>query len=594
LTEYRNPQQDPGSEKKMMLAFVVVFGLILALQYVLPKPAAPKSQPEQTQSQNAAPPPTQTSPAAATSSAPVAAVQNKIAAPAATAIPVKVAADETESVLENDFYRITFTNRGAQVKSWLLKSFKDEKGNPLNLVNPIAAQTLGYPLSFYTYNADLTKKLNEGLYIASATGTVAAHDSLTFEFSDGTTTARKTFRADEKYSLSIETEVENNGLRVQAFPKWPGGLGDQITTSSYGFSSLVWRRDGSIERKSPTSGFFLTGKKWVVGGDTVQGPFEWAGTVDQYFAAVFMPESAKDTALVTLNSQVEIPKNAASPNDGKDKVSVLGLAFGNTSGLTRTRLYVGPKAVDVLETTQAQAGTDLRGILDFGTFSFIARPLFLWLKWTHEHWIPNWGWAIAFLTLIITMALLPLRISGMKSQLKMQKIQPQMKAIQEKYKRYSMTDPRKADMQKEMSELYKREGVNPVGGCFPMLLQMPFLIAFYSMLGNSIELRQASWLWIKDLSAPDPIHALPILIIITMFLTQKTMPQAGMDPAQQKILNLMGPLMMGYISWFFASGLCVYWAISNVLGYVQQVVINRSELGQQVRKSMDRRATRKK
>jgi YidC/Oxa1 family membrane protein insertase len=169
-----------------------------------------------------------------------------------------------------------------------------------------------------------------------------------------------------------------------------------------------------------------------------------------------------------------------------------------------------------------------------------------------------------------------------------------MKAIQEKYKRYSMTDPRRADMQKEMSELYKREGVNPVGGCFPMLLQMPFLIAFYSMLGNSIELRQAPWLWIKDLSAADPIHLLPVLIVVTMFLTQKTMPQAGMDPAQQKILNVMGPLMMGFISWGFASGLCVYWAISNVLGYVQQVVINRSELGQQVRKSMDRRATRKR
>jgi YidC/Oxa1 family membrane protein insertase len=598
LTEYRNPQQDPGSEKKMMLAFVIVFGLILALQYVLPKPQPPKSQPEQTQNQNqsSSAPQTQPSPAAmGTTASPLATPQSKSKAPAAPAtVAVKVAADETESVLENDYYRITFTNRGAQVKSWQLKKFKDEKGNPLNLVNPIAAQTLGLPLSFFAYNPDLTKKLNEGLYVASATGAVAANDSLTFEFSDGTTIARKTFRTDDKYSLRIETEVETNGQRVAAFPQWPSGLGDQVTTASYGGSRIDWNKGGSIERKSPTSGFFLTGKKWVVGGDSIQGPFDWAATVDQYFAVVFMPESPKDTVLVTLNSPVEIPKNAASPNEGKDKVSVLGLAFGNTSGPTRTRLYVGPKAVDVLESTQAQAGTDLRGILDFGTFGFIARPLFLWLKWTHEHWIPNWGWAIAFLTLIITMALLPLRISGMKSQLKMQKIQPQMKAIQEKYKRYSMTDPRRADMQKEMSELYKREGVNPVGGCFPMLLQMPFLIAFYSMLGNSIELRQAPWLWIKDLSAPDPIHLLPILIIITMFLTQKTMPQAGMDPAQQKILNLMGPLMMGYISWFFASGLCVYWAISNVLGYVQQVIINRSELGQQVRKSMDRRATRKK
>jgi YidC/Oxa1 family membrane protein insertase len=571
---------------------VVVFGLILALQYVLPKPQPPKSQPAQSQQSQQQ---TQPSPAPSTSSTPAAAVQKKEGAPSpAPTVPVKMASAETETILENDYYRITFTNRGAHVKSWELKKFKDGNGKPLDLVNATGAQTLGYPLSFYTYNADLTKKLNEGMYVASASGTLGANEPVTFEFSDGTTVARKVFRADDKYSISIETEVESNGQRVQALPQWPSGLGDQVTTASYGGSRIDWRKDGSIERKSPTSGFFLTGKKWVVGGDTIPGSYDWAATVDQYFAAVFMPESPKDTVVVTLNNPLDVPKNPANPGEGKDKVSILGLAFGNANGLTRTRLYVGPKSVDVLESTQAQAGTDLRGILDFGTFGFIARPLFLWLKWTYEHWIPNWGWAIAFLTLVITMALLPLRIAGMKSQLKMQKIQPQMKAIQEKYKRYSMTDPRRADMQKEMSELYKREGVNPVGGCFPMLLQMPFLIAFYSMLGNSIELRQAPWLWIKDLSAADPIHLLPVLIVVTMFLTQKTMPQAGMDPAQQKILNVMGPLMMGFISWGFASGLCVYWAISNVLGYVQQVVINRSELGQQVRKSMDRRATRKR
>ena len=173
---------------------------------------------------------------------------------------------------------------------------------------------------------------------------------------------------------------------------------------------------------------------------------------------------------------------------------------------TRMRVFAGAKAVDLLENMQSHpGGPDLRGIYDFGTFSFIARPLFLWLKWTYEHWINNWGWAIAFLTLVITMALLPLRVSSMKSSLRMQRIQPQMKAIQEKYKRYSLTDPRRADMQKEMQALYKKEGVNPVGGCFPLLLQMPFLFAFYSMLNNAIELRHASWLWIHDLSAARPV-----------------------------------------------------------------------------------------
>jgi YidC/Oxa1 family membrane protein insertase len=274
---------------------------------------------------------------------------------------------------------------------------------------------------------------------------------------------------------------------------------------------------------------------------------------------------------------------------------VVGVAVGNLSGLTNTRLFAGPKTVEVLENTQVRpGGTDLRGLTDFGFFGFIARPLFLWLKWTYVNWIHNWGWAIAFLTLVITMALLPLRITSMKSSLKMQKIQPQMKALQEKYKRYSLTDPRRAEMQKEMSELYKREGVNPIGGCFPMLLQMPFLFAFYSMLANAIELRQANWLWIKDLSAPDPYHILPVIIILLMFFSQRSMPQGGMDPAQQKMMTFMGPVMFGVLSWSVAAGLSVYWMISTLLGYVQQIVINRSALGQQVRKSMERRTTRKR
>ena len=216
------------------------------------------------------------------------------------------------------------------------------------------------------------------------------------------------------------------------------------------------------------------------------------------------------------------------------------------------------------------------------------------MKWTHQHWIPNWGWAIVFLTVVINLALLPLRISSMKSSLKMQKVQPQVKAITEKYKRYSLTDPRRSQMQQEMSALYKREGVNPVGGCFPLLLQMPFLFAFYSMLGNAIELRQANWLWIHDLAAPDPVHILPIAIIVTMFITQKSTPQGGMDPAQQKMMQIFTPVMMGIISWNLSSGLGIYWAISNNLGWVQQLGINQTEFGRQVRKSMERRATRKR
>ncbi|MFI5103359.1 MAG: membrane protein insertase YidC, partial [Terriglobales bacterium] len=359
MTEYRNPQTDPGSEKKMMLAFVIVFGLIIALQYFLPKPQAPKSQPagpQQSQQQ-----PAGTPAAAATSATPAAsATQASAATAGAPKVPVKMAEAETESVLENDFYRITFTNRGAQVKSWeLIETHKDrggkpiagnykykgEKDKPINLVNAVAAQQLGLPLSFFSYDKELEKKLNQAMYQASVSGRVDAHEPLVFEFSDGDIVARKVFRTDGGYAVSVETEVLNRGQRVQAFPQWPGGLGDQVTPAAFGGGLIDWRKDGAIERKAATSGWFLTGKKWVANGDTVSGPFEWAAAVDQYFAAVFMPDSAKDTAIVTLNNPIEIPKNPASPGEGKDKVSVLGLAFGNITGLTRTSGSASPAPV---------------------------------------------------------------------------------------------------------------------------------------------------------------------------------------------------------------------------------------------------------
>ncbi|HET9363574.1 MAG TPA: membrane protein insertase YidC [Candidatus Angelobacter sp.] len=591
--EYRNPQNESGSDKRIMLILLSVFLALGLLQYLLPKPPQPKPQ-EKGQQQQSQPTPG-TAPLPAASATPVA---SKKSAPAVK-VPVKGAASETESVLENDYFRITFSNRGAVLKSWLLigknKSgggyrYTDNNGKPFDLVNQLIAPQLGYPLSLFTYDDELKKKLNEALYVASP-----SKDSLTFEYSDGEVAVRKVFHVEKGYILDVETEVTRSGQRVQAFPQWPSGLGDQLSAGSFVASKIDWEKNGDVERKAVSSGGILRSKKWIAGGETLPGPYNWVAVADQYFAVAFMPQDPKDVTLVTLNSQAEAPKNPEKPNDAKDKANVVGAAIGNTNGLTRARIFGGPKAVKLLEDTQSQVGgPDLRGIYDFGFFSFIARPLFLWLKWTYENWIPNWGWSIAFLTIVITMALLPLRISSMKSSLRMQRIQPQIKAINEKYKRYGITDPRRAEMQKEMSALYKKEGVNPVGGCFPLLLQMPFLFAFYAMLGNAIELRQAGWLWIHDLSAPDPLHILPILIIVAMYVQQKSAPQAGMDPAQQKIMTFMGPLMIGGFSLGVASGLSIYWALSTLLGYAQQLVINRSELGQQVKKTMERRATRKR
>jgi len=569
-----------------MLAFLLVFVAIFVMQLFLPKPQQPAKPQQQAQQQTPQPSPTGfATPSPSSVSKPV---SSSSAAPKAQ---TKQASAETEKVLENDYYRITFTNRGARVKSWILKKYKDDKNRPLDLVNATAAAAHGNPLSLFSFDKDLQRKLNEALYVA----TQAPSGEISFEYSDGDVAARKTFRPDRMYVVDMDTLVTRGGQGVAVLPQWPAALGDQVTVGSYSQARIDWNQSGSVERKPPFSGNFITGRKWVVDGQAYNGPFNWAALVDQYFTAAFMPQQPDGTQLVTFHNQIEVPKNAAKPEEAKDKASVLGFALGHSSGSSRLRIFAGPKAVDVLESTQAQpGGPDLRGVLDFGFFGFIAKPLFLWLKWTHEHMIPDWGWSIAFLTLVITMALLPLRISSQKSMLKMQKIQPQIKAITEKYKRYSMTDPRRQDMQREMSELYKKEGVNPVGGCFPMLLQMPFLFAFYSMLGNAIELRQASWLWIHDLSSPDPLKILPIAIGLSLFVMQRSTPQAGMDPAQQKMMNVLGPVMLGGFSWGMPAGLCVYWAISNLLGWFQQFFLNRTELAQQVRKSQERRASRKK
>ena len=153
-----------------------------------------------------------------------------------------------------------------------------------------------------------------------------------------------------------------------------------------------------------------------------------------------------------------------------------------------------------------------------------------------------------------------------------------------------MRDPRKQEMQQEIWALQKKEGVNPIGGCLPMLLQLPIIYAFYAVLANTIELRHAGWLWIRDLSSPDPWHLLPIITIVTMLWLQHMTPQAGMDPAQRRMMNVMMPVMFGFFTWAVSAGLALYWTISNVISLGQQYVINRSHLGREIQELQAKRA----
>ncbi len=562
------------------------------LKKYFPQAPEPKPQNQPVQTQTAV-----TAPAAVTST-PAATV------PAITS--AKQASTETETVIENDLYRITFTNRGAEVKSWVLKKFdNDAQNGQLDLVNAAAAQKYGYPLSLWTYDESLRNRLNSALYVASNEGNLTAPAAITFEYADQDLVIRKTFHFDHTYVLTVETSVAYKGATIFAPPAWPAGFGDQATPASYAAAGIDYHNDASTER----SGYIFfpnyvsrLNVKSISGDNTIKGPFEWAGTGDQYFTAIFIPDDPAASALVTLRKSMEIaqkpglnPVGAGSKDTAN--IDVLGAAVGNLHGSTAERMYVGPKELAVLDAVSVPAikndSPDLRGVVNFGWWGLLSRPLFLWLKWTYKHIVPNWGWAIVLQTFIITIALLPLRITQMKSMLKMQRVAPQIKSIQEKYKKYSLRDPRKAAMNEEISALYKKEGVNPAGGCLPLLIQFPFLIAYYRMLGVALDLRHAHWLWITDLSARDPLFLLPIIMVVSMFAMQRMTPQAGMDPAQQKMMTWMMPLMMGFIFFNLPAGLNLYYTESNLISIAQQAIMNRTKLGREMREMMEKRARKK-
>jgi YidC/Oxa1 family membrane protein insertase len=249
LTEYHNPQQDPGSEKRLLLAFLLVFVMIAAMQFLVRKqqPPVPQEKPAATPQGQQTPSPQATT-AATPAAAKPAGKSPKIAVPK---VAVKEAAGETKTVLENSDYRVVLTNHGALAESWVLKSFRDNDGNPLDLVNKTAAPVLGSPLSLFLYDKDLEKKVNNALYVATPSSAEDGTQSVSFEYSDGTVSVRKIFRIKKSigkdFVLDLETEVTNNGQRVQAFPQWPSGMGDQSTVASFTNGKIDWQQDGKIE-----------------------------------------------------------------------------------------------------------------------------------------------------------------------------------------------------------------------------------------------------------------------------------------------------------------------------------------------------------
>lgn len=591
---------EPAKKKELSTELRILYASILSMAVILlwvkffaPKPPTHPEEPAKKSAlgpavagpENAAPSAsgnsTSSSPQkSATSIAPVPVVK----------VPAQADSKERTIVVENALYRVEFSNRGAVVKSWQLKNYKDDSNPPrtLDLVHPEAsAQVGGWPFSLVLDDAALETQANSGLFVAQVlspssvlTGSsptfapppaspLQAPSTLRFTWSDGHLEVTKTFYFDHSYIMHVETSATRDGAPMRAGLAWLGGFGDLTVHDPAPVESVFtfYGENGSLSTQAYKK---LEGpEKW--GPGVWMGGKDYAGIEDRYFTAAFLP--LKEPASGSIETRYWKVMRTVKDSEGKDEQEpVSQIAVASEIQPLQLRVYIGPKDYDILK----KMNPPLQALVNFGWLEVIAGPLFYLLKWIHIY-VPNWGWAIVVLTVIITLALFPLRVKSYRATLKMQRVAPEIKQIQDKYKKYKMNDPRKQEMNKEVMAVYSREGVNPVGGCIPQLIQLPIWYGLYRALYGTIELRHAPWFWwIKDLSAKDPYYILPVLMGLSMYLSTKITPMPTTDPQQQKMMKIMPIGMAGlFIVIPYPSGLAVYILTSYALGALQQWYLNR-------------------
>ena len=507
---------------------------------------------------------------------------------AAAANPSVVEASEEKTVVvQSALYRVELSNRGGVVKTWQLNKYTDDQKppHPLDLVNDSVARELGWPFSLVLTDQQLEAKANAALYqvsvgpaprpgeviydgkpakVAESSSAVAAPVEVDFHWSDGHLDVTKKLKFAENYETTVEVAVTLDGKPQPAAVAWRGGFGDKAVYNAAQLVTVYYKTGGKLN--------LLQYKKLGVSGNQSQpaiqyGPLEFAGVEDQFFTASFLPDGT-DISLWHWMQNHNVTADGKQTSEPEAE-----MAAGTTTGAPlRMRVFVGPKDLGLLEKIQPP----LAELINFGWTGIIAKPL-LWILQTLHTKVPNWGWCIVLMTLVINIAMFPLKMKSWRSMQKMQKVGPEIRQIQDRYKKYSMSDPRKKKMNEEVMAVYSREGINPLGSCLPMVFQMPIWWALWRVLNGAIELRHAPWMgWIHDLSAMDPYYILPIGMTIMMYLMTKMTPQTTTDPAQQKMMALM-PLMMGFIFFRLSSGLNLYMFTSNLVGIGQQYYLNKSE-----------------
>lgn len=546
-------KKEISMEQRLLIAFVLMGIVIFASQYLMPKPAPPPPQAKEQKKEEE-----QKQVLAETAAAGMPAPAGQPAEAAAPAGEV-FGSKEEFPFIDTDLYRIQFANRGAVVLSWVLKEFKDRDGKPLDLVASPNISTLGVrPFSVEFKDQKPSNDLNQAIFVYEKS---TDGKGITFTFSDGKVTARKSFSfKDKSYLVGVQSEVVLSGAPLSHLLVWRGGFGDQSVDKAYSAQYSLYQ---APNENYPTAMDSTAAEDAPV---VNAGNYVFAGLQDSYFAALFLPKPGQTVEVKTFSDKLPYPAGS------NERLPFVGAGVG-TAGKLDLLAYVGPKDLELLAATDQR----LVSVVDWGWFGWIARPLFAMLRWTYTYTGYNWGWAIIAVTVLINFALVPLKLSSMKSMKKMALLQPQIQAINDKYKGVGLKDPRAGDKNAEVMELYKKNGVNPAGGCLPLLLQFPFFIGFYKVLSVAIELRGADWLWVTDLSRPETmtLRMLPLLMLGSQIYLQKMTPSTGGDPAQQRMMMFMMPVMMAFLFWNASSGLVLYWLTGNVVGVVQQLFFNK-------------------
>jgi YidC/Oxa1 family membrane protein insertase len=545
-------------EERRLLLAVALSLVILTLfsQYFTPSraPEKPAAAPSAA--------PTATPAAAPTAAAARSSLPAEAGPSAGTAAPAArpVVADERERRVEVETSEsaVAFTNRGARLVSWTLRQQLDARGRPEEMV---PAQAAGVrPLDVETGDATVDAKLREALFKPSSEAIVARGTepaTLTFTYADGAgLEAEKTLRFPAHGLVAVNVSVRRDGQPVPCRLLWGPGLGnetaDEREIRGYQAPSGVVLQPATVVR--------VTTSKLPGAGESFES-VRWAGVESHYFTALFVAPAGAGRATVR---PVSLPVGS-----GEKPVSTVVVDI-DASRPEPLLLFVGAKDHTALE----KIGYGLEKVVPVGDWiGPIVVPLIGLLRWVHGH-VANWGWAIVILTVLINVVMAPFRHFSIVNGLKMAKISPEMRTIQERYRKVPLMDPKRQQMQEEIGALYAKHGMSMSSqmtvGCLPLLLTMPFLFAFYRVLSVSVELRGAPFLWVPDLAARDPLYVMPVVMGLTMFIMQKMTPTA-MDPGQQRVMMLM-PLMLAGMFLWAPAGLNLYWLTSNVWSVAQQFV----------------------